>query len=157
MEFDADRFRREERQRRLESGKRIEERRAALLDILRAAGVKNVFASYSGYADSGGTEYVRMTGAGGEDDAIRADRLPEGAMDSLEGLVWDAVTHLHEGFENDSGGQGEFFWNTVSDSVSIEHGDNVMETVTSDHADIRFAEDPESGRDASPAPSGQDF
>lgn len=104
--------------------------RAALLDLVRAAGITEITASYDGWGDSGNVDDVEMQPA--EKAAVATAEMKT----RLQGFIWDIVYSLHPGFENNEGGQGEFTWRIAEDEIDISHGDNYTEISYTEHEGI---------------------
>lgn len=117
----------EERRKQLEEMKAV---RAALLTILRAAGVTEIAAEYDGQCDSGNVEEldVRPTAA--------SATLPGHVVAQLQEFVWDLAYANHPGFENNEGGFGEVTWNIEADHIDLIHNERIETVETTIHEGI---------------------
>jgi hypothetical protein len=80
--------------------------RAALLALSHTT----VHAEYSGYGDSGDIEDISV-------------ELPQ-----LRDFLWSLAYDLNPGFENDDGGQGTIYWDLETDVITVDHGNNYVQT-----------------------------
>ena len=96
----------------------LAEKRAVMHKKLTEAGITKVIGEYQGYSDEGHSEIKKLEPAENLNDKDRED---------LQGLIWLFAYAQDPGFENDSGGDGEFEWNVPNDCVNIRHT-NIIET-----------------------------
>lgn len=113
--------------------------REQLLTKLRSLNVTEVNMSYAGYGDSGQLEGVETYPMVLLDDTFDEVELPwnhgekrsRSIKQALEDFAWDLITSHYGGFENNEGGQGEIAWDVTADTITLDHGWNVIEV---DHA-----------------------
>lgn len=92
---------------------------------LKALGVETLSCQYSGYGDSGSMD---------DPDTIppRDLNVPFDSGRSLSAALQDYFYEIlgakHGGFENNDGGQGEFYWIIAANILRLEHGDNYVQT-----------------------------
>ena len=110
MDMDKIREQMAEDQKRRE--KELENDRAAMLKKLTKAGIKKVDGTYDGSGDSGNSEITKL------DPETTLSKEDE---ESLRDLIWDTAYALNPGFENNEGGNGEFFWNIPDDKIQVCH------------------------------------
>ncbi len=112
----------------------------ACLGLLRNLGVVSVEADYNGWGDEGQVDTITAVKA--DNSEVNLKRHPYLLRDNdhirtlhdlIEEFSWDAVQHFHEGFHNNDGGSGTVTIDVVTGHVKIEHDDNVVETVRSEH------------------------
>ena len=104
------------------------ELRASCLAELRRLGVERLEAEYSGYADEGNVDDVRL-------EPVPAD-MPDGLIARLHELVWQTAYQVNNGFENNEGGSGELCWSVNDDSITIEHSTYYTAAEHSRHENI---------------------
>lgn len=104
-------------QREKEQAERNKQNRAKLLKDLRALGVTSVSCAYNGYGDDGEVETPKIT--------PKSKKVKN--KSSLDEFIFAFVYQQFPGFEINEGGQGEFFWNIVTDTIKIDHGQNITE------------------------------
>lgn len=122
--------------------------RAAMLDVLRAAGIEEVRARYDAYGDSGNVEDVVLLPALEQPEASTSatdgelpfddsdPRLELAQSTRLGDLLWSIVYALHPGFENNEGGYGEVIWDVATDAISIEHNERYIEVNSYSHEGV---------------------
>ena len=89
------------------------ELRASCLAELRRLGVERVEAGYSGYADSGNVDDIRL-------EPEPAD-MPNELHRRLDELVWRTAYLVSPGFEINDGGSGTLCWRTDDDDITVDH------------------------------------
>lgn len=112
----------------------------AFLGALRAIDVSSIEADYNGWGDEGQVDTITALKA--DNTEVNLKRHPcamPGAdhiktmEDLIEEFSWQSVQHFHEGFHNNDGGSGTVTIDVATGRVKIEHDDNVVETVRSEH------------------------
>lgn len=86
---------------------------------LRQQNVKTLTAQYSGYGDSGNIEDIQLE---------LGVSLAADIEEQLRDFLWSVAYNEHPGFENNDGGEGTLTWDITADSLTIEHGEHVMQT-----------------------------
>lgn len=89
------------------------ELRASCLAHLRRLGVERVEADYSGHADSGSVDDIRLE--------PEPATMPEGLPARLDELVWRTAYLVSPGFEINDGGSGTLYWRIGDDDITIDH------------------------------------
>ncbi len=122
--------------------------KAALFDVLAAAGITLIVVSFDGYGDSGQIENVE-TKAG---DAVVA--MPEGTVeiadavrdqsepdrsaisiaDAIERLVYDFLTDTHCGWENNDGAYGDFTFDVAERTITLDYNERYTASEYYQHA-----------------------
>lgn len=112
--------------------------REQLLDLFRRNGVTRVDCNYSGYGDSGNLDDPTFDPPNTINLNAPFARTPHPWYPDqlMEMKVGDAVTNIfyqfleatHAGWENNDGAQGEFFWDIATDKITLDHGENYMQT-----------------------------
>lgn len=111
---------------------------------LHSLGAKTVTCTYSGYGDSGQIDDTNIDGIdiGKEMPEVmltcldeKGDRVvhPQGLMNALTDMFYTFLEHHHPGYENNDGGQGEFIWDVKENTISLDHGDNYVQTEHTSH------------------------
>lgn len=113
---------------RREQAQNLRHTRFLLLRRLRLASVAEVVCTYDGYGDSGNWEDVVLDGGA----AIPSDEL----QDAIGNFTWDVAYHHHSGFENNEGAFGEMIWDTLTDSITLDHSERFVDTHQSFHEGI---------------------
>ncbi|WP_426422548.1 DUF6878 family protein [Bradyrhizobium genosp. A] len=121
--------------------------KAALFDVLDAAGITRVVIEFDGSGDSGQIE--RITALTGD----KLTDLPEGQIelarvlwggseierattpirDAIEQLAYDCLEETHGGWENNEGAYGEFTFDVASRIVTLDYNQRVEDSVFSQH------------------------
>lgn len=127
----------------------------SIIDALRGVqGVNSVVVGYSGGGDSGQVDAINAVNDEGDrielpetkirfidirwswmmDKGVSYDlREDEKSLgDAIESLFWHVLGELHDGWENNDGGQGEFTINVTDGTFSLHHEQNYVEHFTSD-------------------------
>jgi len=126
-EFDWNRFKEWEAERRRKMEENIRNERAELLALLRNAKITGIEANYDGYADSGNVSELSAT----------PESVEVGELDSrLRDFTWDIASMLHPGFEIDDGGEGTLTWDVTEDRIDLDHADFFSERIPYLHEDI---------------------
>lgn len=94
-----------------------------LAEELFTIGVKNVYVTYDGSGDSGDVDFVSYEKL---NDKIN---VPPNLEEKLKDTIW-AI--LPRGFENNDGGYGEVYINTVTKKVKLEHHQRYTEITDSE-------------------------
>ena len=89
------------------------ELRASCLAELRALGVEQVEAAYSGYGDSGNVDDIRL-------EPALADMQDE-LRRRLDELIWRTAYLVSPGFEINDGGSGTLCWRIAEDDITVDH------------------------------------
>jgi hypothetical protein len=92
--------------------------REGFLATLRNLKVETLTAQYSGSCDSGNVDGIAVE----PEQGLTADLEMK-----LQDFIWDVAYNAHPGFENNDGGEGTVSWNIAADSITIEHGTNVVD------------------------------
>lgn len=122
--------------------------KAALFDMLQAAGIQCVIVHFDGAGDSGQIESIDATAP----DETAAE-LPDGTIeirtplldgsgaqaetmsvrDAIEKLAHDFLEEVHDGWENEDGAYGEFIFDVGERTIRLEYNERVMTTSYSEH------------------------
>lgn len=109
--------------------------RAALFDVLAAAGIALVTVEFDGYGDNGQMEAPRAFDAAGKEVELPAGTVPLGqpewgkadvptkdvpVTDGLEGMAYDLLHDRHAGWENGEGAFGEFTLDVAARTITLE-------------------------------------
>ena len=94
-----------------------------ILPRLRSLGVVGVQAEYSGHADSSAVNFVDCSDA--SQQPVDLEKLAPDLMHDLQDVIYAL---LPAGFEEDEGGQGDLIIDVAEGAVTIEHGENYIET-----------------------------
>ena len=121
--------------------------KTALLDALKAAGIKNVTVTFDGYGDSGQIENIEAT-AGAElidlpsetIEIARAiwgsseiERLVQPIRDAIETLAYDFLGQTQSGWGNDEGAYGDFTFDVAARTITLDYNERRMESDYSQH------------------------
>ena len=83
-----------------------------ILDDMKKSGIEEILAFYQGYGDNfDGVEIASPD----------PRKLPDGLGDKVVSMVFDVVTDLYPGFENNSGGGGEVTFYATERVVRVRH------------------------------------
>ena len=83
-----------------------------ILDDMKKSGIEEILAFYQGYGDNfDGVEIASPD----------PRKLPDGLGDKVVSVVFDVVTDLYPGFENNSGGGGEVTFYATERVVRVRH------------------------------------
>ena len=99
--------------------------RTEIMPALRASGVANVEAAYSGYGDSGaidGVQYLDKSGV-----LVEREKIPATLTEQLENTLYE---FLPAGFEINDGGQGTLTLDVQDGRITLQHQEN--EVVSND-------------------------
>ena len=99
--------------------------RTEIMPALRASGVANVEATYSGYGDSGAIDGVQF-----QDKArlrVERENIPATLTEQLENTLYE---FLPAGFEINDGGQGTLTLDVQEVRITLQHQEN--EVVSND-------------------------
>jgi hypothetical protein len=97
--------------------------RGNVVPQLKAIGVANVEAAYSGYGDSGAIDGVQYRDAAGE--RVERELVPGTLSEELENVLYE---FLPAGFEINDGGQGTLTLDVSTGRLTLEHQENYTET-----------------------------
>lgn len=98
----------------------------ALLDRLRAAGVSQVSAQFSGYGDEGAIEWIEFLDANGQTIALK-NHFPK--------LEESFCALLPQGFEQQEGSSGAVTLDVERGSIAVDVGLNVT-TTDNEHYEV---------------------
>ena len=129
--FDYDAWRAEESKRRAEFAAQLVPLKAGLFDFLEANGIVLVTVDFDGCGDSGqiegmtafdehGEVALPATGFGAPDAAEAAADASSPIADVIETLAYDLLETEHGGWENNDGAYGEFRFDVVARSITLE-------------------------------------
>ncbi len=129
--FDYDAWRADEAKRRAEFAAQLVPLKANLFDFLEATGIVLVTVDFDGCGDSGQIEGMTAFDEHGEvalpttgfvaPDADEATSDASGPIeDAIETLAYDLLETEHGGWENNDGAYGEFRFDVVARSISLE-------------------------------------
>jgi hypothetical protein len=123
------------------------ENKAALFDVLEAAGVTAVTVAFDGCGDSGQIESIDARDELGEvalpggdipiatptsdgGDVIR-QTLP--LRDAIETLCYDLLEETHDGWENDDGAYGAFVFDVAARIITLDHNSRYTAAESTEH------------------------
>lgn len=129
--FDYDAWRAEEAKRRAEFAAQLVPLKASLFNFLAANGIVLVTVDFDGCGDSGQIEGITAFDEHGEvalpATGFVAPDVDEAAADAsgpiegaIETLVYDLLQTEHGGWENNDGAYGEFRFDVVARSITLE-------------------------------------
>jgi len=120
--------------------------RQAIMEVMRQHGCKSACVSYSGSGDSGGIEDVEVEGLGDHEPSVKVmrmsttfngegwdNKLSEVSMplaEAIRELCYDLLSRDHCGWENDSGGSGQFYFDIERDVIKWDHTEYYTESNT---------------------------
>lgn len=125
--------------------------RESILRCLKENNFRKVRVYYCGSGDSGGIEDVDIEGLKGKEPRVKfvqvktawdadAERWNEtlgeteiSLSDAVREHCYDLLSREHGGWENDSGGSGEFVFDPESDKIHWTHNEYYTQTNTSEH------------------------
>jgi hypothetical protein len=103
--------------------------RDKLLNYLGALGIKRLTVDYSGSGDSGQTDDISTV----PDRNMILDEKFEDTDKELKQVIdefaWEAIENNESGFYNNDGGQGRIVFDVKKRTITMEHYNNVIETV----------------------------
>lgn len=128
-------------------------KKAEILGRLKALGIFELAAEYSGSGDSGQFDCFTAYGKDhsylatfdldmpfGEAEALKkvtarlTDTKYETFSGELEALIWEAVDEAgHNGFWNNEGGDGKLVFNVVDNTIRLEHRNRIESFEESSH------------------------
>ena len=111
--------------------------KAALFDVLAAAGVTSVLVAFDGSGDSGQIEDINATRNGEPAhlpvadveiatpvwDGSELDRRTLPFADAIEGFAYALLEDTHGGWENNEGAFGEFIFNVAERSIQLNYNE----------------------------------
>jgi hypothetical protein len=121
--------------------------KAALFDALAAAGITSILVHFDGSGDSGQIEGIDAT-AGDQPAEIPngnieiaqvrwgspdIERTTLSVRDAIENLTYDFLEQTHGGWENNEGAYGEFTFDVVQRTITLEYNERVMTSEYSQH------------------------
>jgi hypothetical protein len=121
--------------------------KAALFDVLAAAGVTLVTVSFDGYGDSGQIQNIEVKAAdtvvampAGEVDIARAEwgqaepeRSVVSVADAIERLAYDLLEQTHCGWEDNDGAYGDFTFNAAARTITLDYNERYTASKYSQH------------------------
>ena len=121
--------------------------KAMVFDALAVAGITIVTVSFDGYGDSGQIESIEAQAGGQVADLPQAKleinapiwgkREPEreviSVADAIEKLAYDFLSEVHSGWENNEGAFGEFTFDVVERTISLDYNERFMSTELSSY------------------------
>jgi len=121
--------------------------KAALFEVLTAAGISSVLVQFDGGGDSGQIESVEaFAGDVPADlpamDVVIISALADGVdtrseatpiADAIESLAFDLLTATHAGWENNDGAYGEFRFDVTAGTISLDHNDRYIAVESHEH------------------------
>ena len=122
--------------------------KAALFDVLAAAGISVVTVRFDGYGDSGQSGDIeahaddtaialppdRIEIAGPLYDGSGLGRSTLSVRDSIEKLAYAFLEETHGGWENNEGAYGDFTFDVESRTITLEYNERMMTSEYSQHA-----------------------
>lgn len=121
--------------------------KAALFDALAAAGVTLVVVTFDGYGDSGQIENIEVKAAdtvvdmpSGKIEIATAvwdqtepDRSTVSIHDAVEQFAYDFLTQTHCGWQNNDGAYGDFTFDVVEQTITLEYNERYTASEYSQH------------------------
>ena len=119
--------------------------KAALFDVLAAAGITILTVTFDGYSDSGQIENIEAK-AGDEITALPAgqielaypvwdssdiERRTQSVGEAIETLTYALLNRTHQGWENDDGACGDFTFDVVARTITLDYTERY--TATNNH------------------------
>lgn len=101
-----------------------DETRAKLRRALAALGVTKAELSYNGSGDEGNIEEATLST---EQKAELS--IPYDLHNRLADWAWDFVCGYHSGFQDNDGGFGTLTWDMATGAITLDHNDNVIDSV----------------------------
>jgi hypothetical protein len=123
------------------------ENKAALFDALADAGITSVEVTFDGYSDSGQIEDVTAK-AGDKEVALpaisievaRAEwgspdiaRVTHSMSEAIEQLAYDFLRQTHEGWENNEGAYGDFFFDVAERTITLNYNERIETSEYTQH------------------------
>lgn len=123
------------------------ENKAALFDALARAGITAVEVTFDGYGDSGQIEDVTAK-AGDREVALptisievaRAEwgspdivRVTHSMSQAIEQLAYDFLRETHEGWENNGGAYGDFYFDVAERTITLNYNERFEDSEYTQH------------------------
>ena len=122
--------------------------KAALFDVLAAAGIVTVTVRFDGYGDSGQIEDIeacatdtivelppdRIEITEPLYDGSGLERSTPSVRDVIEKFAYDFLEETHGGWENNEGAYGDFTFNVESRTITLEYNERMITSEYSQHA-----------------------
>jgi len=122
--------------------------KAALFDVLAAAGIVTVTVRFDGYGDSGQIEDIeacatdtivelppdRIEITEPLYDGSGLERSTPSVRDVIEKFAYDFLEETHGGWENNEGAYGDFTFDVESRTITLEYNERMMTSEYSQHA-----------------------
>jgi hypothetical protein len=116
--------------------------KAALFDVLSAAGATLVVVSFDGCGDSGQIEHIQVKAGDaiiamstGEVEIFRAawgksepQRSTVSIREAVEQLAYDFLAQTHSGWENNEGAFGEFIFDVAARTITLDYNERYIES-----------------------------
>ena len=113
-----------------------ERSKAAVMDVLAAAGITAVQVAFDGSGDSGQIEevnaFIGEAPAELPETPVTDENLP--LKKAIEDLCYGYLTQLHDGWENNDGAFGEFTFDVQGRSIRFEFNGRFTDHSTDTHA-----------------------
>ena len=121
--------------------------KTTLFDVLVAAGITSVLVHFDGSGDSGQIEGIDAT-AGDQPAEIpncnieiaqvgwgdpNIERTTLSVRDAIESLAYDFLEQTHGGWENNEGAYGEFTFDVVQRTITLDYNERVETSEYSQH------------------------
>lgn len=122
--------------------------KAVLFDALERLGIARVAVVFDGYGDSGQIESIEAFAADNAQVELGDERVPIGRpawdgsgieieeisiRDAIETLAYHFLEQTHGGWENNEGAYGEFSFDAVERTITLEYNERVVETEYDEH------------------------
>ena len=105
----------------------IRDARTRLLKEFRNLGIKEVYAEYDGYGDSGNIEVIQLSPETKLDPTLES---------KLTNFLWSVAYNEHPGFEINEGADGQLFWNIGKNVINLDHNSRFVDTIHTFSEDI---------------------
>lgn len=123
------------------------ENKTAVFDALAQAGITSVEVTFDGYGDSGQIEDVSAK-IGDKDaplpavsvEVARADwgspdimRVTHPMPQAIEQLAYDFLRETHEGWENNAGAYGDFYFDVTARTITLNYNERFEDSEYTQH------------------------
>ncbi len=145
--FDFDAWQRQQREHVSRVDALLLANKAALFDVLAAAGITIVIAPFDGEGDSGQIGTIEAK-AGEEIVALPSGRIEIASAvwgsceikrqtlsihDAIEAMAYAFLGQTHDGWENNDGAHGDFIFDVAGRTITLDYHERHMESDYSQH------------------------